>query len=49
MNIKELAPYVRPAGRFDNAAIFIETVESGIAIGVEHASEVLQPKTDMLS
>jgi hypothetical protein len=40
VNIKELPPHVRPAGGFDNAAAFVEAVEPGIAVGVEHTSEV---------
>src|SRR5208282_6564374 len=42
VHIKKLPSHVRPACSFDNTAAFVEVVESGIAISMEHTREVLQ-------
>jgi hypothetical protein len=40
--IEELAPHMRPAGRLDDALLFEDGVEAGIAVGMQRAFEALQ-------
>jgi len=42
MDLMELAPRVRPAGRFDDGSIFVEMLEAGVGIGLERALVELQ-------
>jgi len=54
VNVKELAPHVRPAGRLVNARSLsagwrVELVEPRIAIGLQHAPEPLQVRLLMRS
>ena len=47
MQVVELAPRVRPAGRFLNRAVLVEGVEAGVGIGLQHAVEVGQVRLRM--
>ena len=37
MDLVELTPRVRPACGFDDGSIFVELLEAGIGVGLEHA------------
>ena len=47
--VVELAPDVRQTGRFLNATIFVELVETGVGIGLKNAAEIAQMLLRMFS
>ena len=49
MKVVELAPHVRPAGRFEDVAVDVELVEARIAVGLQHALEALQMRLHALT
>jgi hypothetical protein len=49
MHVEELAPHMRPTGRFDNGLLFEDRVEAGITVGMQRAFEALQMRRRMLA
>ena len=49
MDVEELAPHMRPAGRFGESAGLIQLIEPGIAVGLQHAAEAAQMRARMLA
>lgn len=49
VDVVELAPHVRPAGRLHDPAILVERTEAGIAVGLQDATEGGQMRARMLA
>ncbi len=49
LQVVELAPHVRPAGRFLDLSAFIKMMESGVGIGLQDAAEAAQMFSRMLT
>jgi hypothetical protein len=49
VDVKEFAPYMRPAAGFDDPAAGKQLVEPGIAVGVDDTAELLQMSLRMFA